>query len=149
MEQKLHEMATSAGQERQIHFMGNLSVEAQRQAFADCDIFVLPSIANSEAFGIVQQEAMVYGKPVINTSLPTGVPYVSRDGETGLTVPPKDAKSLANAIQKLADDAELRQTYGDAAAKRVEEAFQEEQVVAAVYRVLADAAKARERRRSK
>ncbi len=149
MEQKLHEMATSAGQERQIHFMGNLSVEALRQAFADCDIFVLPSIANSEAFGIVQQEAMVYGKPVINTSLPTGVPYVSRDGETGLTVPPKDAKSLANAIQKLADDAELRQTYGDAAAKRVEEAFQEEQVVAAVYRVLADAAKARERRRSK
>ena len=79
MEEKLHRMAEMAQMETRVHFLGNLSEEDLRAAFADCDIFVLPSVANSEAFGIVQQEAMVYGKPVINTSLPTGVPHVSLD----------------------------------------------------------------------
>ena len=62
---------------------------------------------------------MVYGKPVINTALPTGVPHVSLDGVTGITVPPEDADALAQAIQKLADDKTLREQYGSAAAKRV------------------------------
>lgn len=102
-----------------VHFMGRLSDAELKAAFADCDILVLPSVENSEAFGIVQQEAMAYGKPVINTSLPTGVPYVSIHGQTGLTVPPRDAKALAEAIQKLADDADLRRIYGKNAEQRV------------------------------
>ena len=109
MEEKLHRMAEMAQMETRVHFLGNLSEEDLRAAFADCDIFVLPSVANSEAFGIVQQEAMVYGKPVINTSLPTGVPHVSLDGVTGITVPPEDVPALAQAIQKLADDKALRE----------------------------------------
>ena len=145
MEEKLHQMVHKAGQEKLVHFMGNLPEEPLRQAFADCDIFVLPSVANSEAFGIVQMEAMVYGKPVINTHLPTGVPYVSLDGETGLTVEPNDAPALAQAIQTLADDKLLRKKYGAAAAIRVEECFQEKQVLSEVYQVLAAAASERRR----
>lgn len=102
-----------------VHFLGRLSDAELRAAFADCDIFVLPSVENSEAFGIVQQEAMVYGKPVINTSLPTGVPYVSVHGRTGLTVPPKDAHALAMSIQKLVNDEKLRQILGSNAAQKV------------------------------
>lgn len=102
-----------------VHFLGRLGDAALKAAFADCDVFVLPSVANSEAFGIVQQEAMVYGKPVINTALPTGVPYVSIHGETGLIVPPGDAKALAEAIQQLVDDPALRQLLGRNAAERV------------------------------
>lgn len=102
-----------------VHFLGRLSEAELKSAFADCDVFVLPSVENSEAFGIVQQEAMVYGKPVINTALPTGVPYVSVHGETGLTVPPKDADALAGAIQALADNAELRRKFGENARNKV------------------------------
>lgn len=144
MEQKLHQMTETDGTVKQVHFLGNLSEQDLRAAFADCDIFVLPSVANSEAFGIVQLEAMAYGKPVVNTALPTGVPYVSVNGVTGLTVPPGDANALAEAMQKLADDAALREKYGKAAARRAEEEFNEADVVEKVYATLAEFAERRQ-----
>ena len=120
----------------EVHFMGRLSDEELKAAFADCDIFILPSVENSEAFGIVQQEAMVYGKPVINTSLPTGVPYVSLHGKTGLTVPPRDVQALTNAIQKLADNSKLRRIYGDNAAQRVRKEYDSRVVMQRIYETL-------------
>jgi len=119
-----------------VHFLGKLSDAELKSAFADCDVFVFPSVENSEAFGIVQQEAMVYGKPVINTALPTGVPYVSVHGETGLTVPPKDADALAQAIQTLADDAALRRKFGENARKRVLSEYDCPTVMRRIFRVL-------------
>jgi rhamnosyl/mannosyltransferase len=120
----------------EVHFMGRLSDGDLKSAFADCDIFVLPSVENSEAFGIVQQEAMVYGKPVINTSLPTGVPYVSVNGETGLTVPPRDVRALAQAIQKLIDDPALRAAYGRKAMQRVREEYDAAKCMRQILEVL-------------
>ncbi|MDE5791968.1 MAG: glycosyltransferase [Oscillospiraceae bacterium] len=119
-----------------VHFLGNLSDYDLKSAFADCDIFILPSVENSEAFGIVQQEAMIYGKPVINTSLPTGVPFVSIHEETGLTVQPKNIQELANAIQKLADSPELRKIYGENAKKRVYEVYDSKKIMHQIYQVL-------------
>ncbi len=121
-----------------VHFLGSLSDADLRAALQECDFLVLPSVANSEAFGLVQLEAMVYGKPVINTALPTGVPHVSLDGETGLTVPPESETALAKAMQTLISDADLRRRYGAAAKKRVETVFAEDVVMQQVYDVLAD-----------
>jgi rhamnosyl/mannosyltransferase len=69
-----------------------------------CDVFALPSCEPSEVFGIVQVEAMACGKPVVNTSLPTGVPEVSIDGVTGRTVPPKNSVLLAAALREILSD---------------------------------------------
>ncbi|MBR3971149.1 MAG: glycosyltransferase [Ruminococcus sp.] len=133
LENSLKTCAESRGLTEKVHFLGFLSDEELRQAYADCDIFVLPSVVKSEAFGIVQLEAMVYGKPVINTNLPSGVPHVSIDGETGLTVPPSDVKALAKAINRLAEDKELREELGRNAAERVKEKFSEKKIIRSLY----------------
>ena len=129
LEEGLREYVRDNGLEDRVHFMGFLPQTALRQAFRECDVFILPSVERSEAFGIVQIEAMVYGKPVINTALPSGVPYVSLDGITGLTVPPSDSDSLAEAINTLVGDKELRETMGRAAAERVKTEFSEINVI--------------------
>jgi rhamnosyl/mannosyltransferase len=88
-----------------------------------CSAFVFPSNAESEAFGLVQLEAMAAGKPVINTRLKTGVPEVSIDGETGITVNPNAPHELAEAMRKLHENPELRQRLGQNARERVKQHF--------------------------
>jgi glycosyltransferase involved in cell wall biosynthesis len=112
-----------------VHFLGYVEEERLHACYDRADVFVLPSVEPSEAFGIVQLEAMAYGTPVVNTNLPTGVPWVSQDGETGLTVPPRDADALAEAIAALLADPERRRTYGDRARERVEDLFGRERML--------------------
>jgi rhamnosyl/mannosyltransferase len=129
-----NELKTIAdGMENSVHFLGSLSDENLKKALSDCDIFVLPSVENSEAFGIVQMEAMVYGKPVVNTSLPTGVPHVSLDGVTGITVEPSNVDALAKAIQSLVDDDQLRTLYGKNARERVLKTFDNRTIMDDIY----------------
>jgi rhamnosyl/mannosyltransferase len=116
-----------------VVFLGQ--VEDTIPYYHAAEFFVLPSIARSEAFGIVQLEAMACRKPVINTRLDSGVPFVSVDGITGLTVPPENSEALASAINTLIDNAELRAKYGSAGRKRVEELFTLDAMTAKTLRV--------------
>ena len=115
-----------------LHFTGKLSEEELCRHYAECDVFVLPSVARSEAFGLVQIEAMAFGKPVINTNLPSGVPYVSLHKETGLTVEPGNAEELAAAMQWLVDHEKERLLMGEKARERMKAEYRLEDMTARV-----------------
>lgn len=112
-----------------VTFTGMVSEDKKIQYIEECDFLVLPSISKAEAFALVQIEAMAFGKPVINTNLPSGVPYVSVHGKTGLTVEPEDVQDLADAMDKLVEDEELRREYGLNARRMVEQEYTEEKMI--------------------
>lgn len=125
----LAHQTVTAGVTARVSFLGDLPQSELIDHLHAADVFVLASIARSEAFGIVQLEAMAVGKPVVNTYLASGVPFVSRDGETGITVPPNSPEALAGAVNRLLDDAALRARYGAAGQRRVANEFNAELMV--------------------
>ncbi|HAR94395.1 MAG TPA: glycosyltransferase [Deltaproteobacteria bacterium] len=133
LEAEMKGLATSMGIEDRCVFLGKASDEHLSLYYHACDVFVLPSVASTEAYGIVQLEAMACGKPVVSTSLPTGVTFVNMHEQTGLVVPPADEQTLAAAINKLLDDPSTRMKYGSFAKERVEREFTNAAMVEKVY----------------
>lgn len=103
-----------------VTFVSNACDNQLVDFYKEADLFVLPSINEAEAFGVVQLEAMANGLPVINTNLESGVPFVSLHDYSGITVEPKDTKGLRGAIEKLIHNKELYELYSSNALERVE-----------------------------
>ena len=118
---ELQQQAKQFGDAERVTFLTD--VKDVRPYYHAADVFALPSVARSEAFGIVQLEAMACGKPVVNTNLDTGVPSVSVDGVSGITVPPANPEELGRAINSLLNDPLRSAVYGRAGQLRVEQRF--------------------------
>lgn len=139
MEQKWQRLADALGIANRVHWAGDVS-DAQLPAYYDaCDIFVLPCSERSEAFGAVQLEAMAMAKPIVSCDVQTGVAWVNQNEITGLVVPPKNPRAIADAIARLSNDAALREKMGAAGRKRVEQEFTVDKMVARVMQVYENA----------
>ena len=135
LQQDLRRQIAELGLASKVTMLG--AVSDIRPWYHAAAMFVLPSVARSEAFGIVQLEAMAARTPVINTGLPSGAPLVSLDGLTGMTVEPGNSGALAKAMGDLLASRDLRARMGAAGYERVREGFTIEQMVSgtlAVYR---------------
>src|SRR6185295_19147561 len=108
-------------------------VEDIRPYYHAADVFALSSVMRSEAFGIVQLEAMACGKPVVNTQLDSGVPFVSPHGVSGLTVPPADPVALGAALEELLSQVDLRYELGKGGRARVQNQFTVEGMVQSTF----------------
>jgi glycosyltransferase involved in cell wall biosynthesis len=133
-ENRLRRLAADLHLQARVSFLGNISDDELSMEYAGAYLLVLPSISPSEAFGIVQLEAMSCGIPVINTDIPSGAPFVSLHGLTGLTVPPKNEVALAAAINLLLKDKELHALYSKNAFSRAKD-FSEERMIASHARL--------------
>lgn len=102
-----------------VTFFSNADDNQLAVFYKKADLFVLPSINEAEAFGVVQLEAMANGLPVINTNLASGVPFVSLNGYSGITVEPKDVLELRVSIEKIISNKELYELYSLNALERV------------------------------
>ncbi len=120
MLQKLLGHAKNLRVEDNVLFLGALDDEDVSQAYFDCSVFVLPS--EFEAFGIVLIEAMAAEKPCVATKV-GGVPYVVKDGETGILVDYADSHQLAEALCTLLGDEGKRSSFGKAGRTWVEKNF--------------------------
>ncbi len=90
------------------------------------DVFLFPSTERSEAFGIVQIEAMAASLPIINTYLNTAVEEVSLNEISGITIEPKNSQAIAVAINKIISNDQIRINYANSARKRYKELFTKE-----------------------
>ena len=91
------------GVQRQVRLRGGLSNKMLQALFATCDLFCLPSLERTEAFGVVLLEAMRYGKPIVASDIPgSGPGWVVQEGGCGWLVPPGNVHALAKKIAYLA-----------------------------------------------
>lgn len=136
MHDYLMQKAESCGVGERVTLLTN--VDDVRPYYHAADVFALSSVARSEAFGIVQLEAMACGKPIVNTDLDSGVTSVSPDGVTGVTVPPANPEALGQAISSLLDDRLLSAIYGRAGQLRVKQHFSVQKMARETLRLYHD-----------
>lgn len=131
---RLAEMVRKLGLEGRTELPGARRDDALRQAYAQADLFVLPT--QVEGFGVVFLEAMYHGLPVVAVRA-SATPEVVEDGVTGLLVAPGNAQELASALVALLSDPERRQAMGEAGRSRVERIYRFEHFTARWERWLA------------
>jgi rhamnosyl/mannosyltransferase len=131
MRPELERQIAALGLGERVILAGRVPAAQLPGCYRAADLFCLPASERSEAFGLVQVEAMSSGLPVISTELGTGTSYVNQHGESGWVVPPRDPAALAHAANALLADPAERQRLAEGALRRSEQ-FDAARMVAAV-----------------
>jgi len=101
-----------------VKFVGEVSTEDLAEHYRSATVVVVPS--TYEGFGLPAAEAMACGSPVVATTA-GALPEVI--GDAGLLVPPRDVKTLVDAISALLKDEQRRRSLGEAARRRAVQNF--------------------------
>jgi len=132
LRQELQGQVEALGLSDRVVFLGHLPHLELLDLYSQGKIalVVLPSLHEGIPVSLI--EAMAYGVPVISTIV-GGTPELLEEG-AGLLVPPEDPLALADAIERLVRDPELRKQLGETGRRRVEDSFAVEKVVAELVR---------------
>lgn len=111
-----------------VDFVGSQPQENVRRLLRTCHVFALPCVeaADGDIDGIPVSlmEAMAMGVPVVSTGV-SGIPELIQDGENGLLARPRDAASLADAIERLMSDQDDARRLAEAARRTIETEFEQ------------------------
>src|SRR5215475_4701053 len=122
-----------------VNLLGSLSQGAVLKKLQAADIFALPSTTDTQGatdvFPTVILEAMASARPVVSTRL-AGIPELVVDGETGMLISAGDSTALAQALEQLLGDPDLRLRFGHAGRARIEQHFRIENTVVSLMEML-------------
>ena len=122
-----------------VKLLGKVPQEDLASYYGASELFCMSSVMKTEAFGIVQIEAMSAGRPVIATKIPeSGVSWVNEDGVSGINVAPRDSKAIAEAIRTITDNETTWKKFSAGAAKRFTENFTKEKMISRCLNIYAE-----------
>ena len=131
LEDELRQQARELGVEQQMVFLGRR--RDMENVYSILDVFVNPALVRCGTDN-VNIEAMAFAKPIVATNVGGG-PEIVRDGVTGMLVPPRDSKALAEATLRLLGDMDVARQMGLAGRERVMRDFSTERLVREVEAV--------------
>ncbi len=141
LERDLREHARRLGVGQRVVWWGYATKDELIGAYHAATALWFPSSHRSEAFGLVQIEAMASGCPVINTEISgSGVSWVSRHEFCGLTVPVNQPRALGSAAKRVLDDPALHARFSSAARQRAVEEFNHQTMAQRSLQIYARAA---------
>ncbi len=132
------QLARDLGTNNHVVFAGWVPNEQLHRYYALADIFVLPSEARTESFGIVIAEAQACGVPAVVSDWP-GSRQTIENGVTGIVVPPSDSDALYESLHQLLTDQQKRHDMGEAARVRAAQLYDWQSVMSTLqntYQVL-------------
>ena len=139
LREELESMVRGSAIERRVRFHGARPVDEAIKIVAGSDLFVMPSIVmdngRKDGIPVALMEAMALGVPVISTRV-SGIPELVEHNVTGLLADERDPVGLADAIERILTDRELRDRLADAGRQRVVEQFDLSQTVDAMNRII-------------
>lgn len=134
LKDKLNELIEENNLSDKVKMLGLLSDSDKLAYIGACDVFCISSILKTEAYAIVQVEAMSCGKPVISTDIPgSGVSWVNKHGVSGVVVKPNSSEEISNAISSLTKDVSLYTKLSNGAKKRFNDLFRKEDMIRNIY----------------
>jgi rhamnosyl/mannosyltransferase len=122
-----------------VSVVNDVSDEELVKLYQGARALILPSIQRSEAFGMVQVEAMACGTAVISSNLPTGVSWVNSHGETGFLFNPGDSSDLCRAVARFEESESMRAAMYTMARNRAEALFNSRTLLRRVEECLTEA----------
>lgn len=136
LNEELEDQISVNSLDAKVKLLGRVSEHDLPSYYGACDVYVMSSIWKTEAFGIVQIEAMSCGKPIVATHIPeSGVDWVNKDGYSGINVEPENPKAIADAILSITYNSETYRQYCTNSKLRYEEIFTLKQMVTGVRKI--------------
>jgi len=101
LKRELTSLAENLGISERVRFLDPLPEDLYPSIYHCADLFALPSVERTEAFGIVGLEAMAAGLPLITTELGTGTSFYNVEGLTGFICAPSSERELGSRIEEI------------------------------------------------
>ena len=130
LKEALERQITDQQLSEKVKLLGHIAQKDLADYFGACQMYCLSSIYRTEAFAIVQVEAMSCGKPIVATVIEgSGVSWVNKTGYSGLNVKPCNSRELAGAIKRVCEDPYAYSQYSAQARLRFESCFEKEKMI--------------------